>query len=134
MNVCDAGCNLICTSLHKVLHRLFELHVPSGTRPHIGHFSVQVDNCISENKNHILLGYLGSLVAQGVIGEVEIQFMPVGHTHIKIDQVFSRYVYGTCSPGTAIVSRARLGRKASTAHPLKKTWGNASPSAELRSM
>lgn len=90
---CDAGCNLICTALHRVLHRLFKMHVPVGARPHIEHFTIQVDNCVSENKNHILLGYLGSLVVQGIIGEVEVQFMPVGHTHIKIDQVFSRCVW-----------------------------------------
>jgi hypothetical protein len=45
---------------------------------------------IGENKNHVLVGYLASLVGRGVVGNVEIQFMPVGHTHILIDQVFSK--------------------------------------------
>ncbi|CAN0498596.1 unnamed protein product, partial [Ectocarpus sp. 12 AP-2014] len=88
------GCNLICTSIHRILHRLFEMYVPVGKRPYIYRFTIQVDNCVSENKNHIVIGYLGSLVAQGIIGEVEVQFMPVGHTHIKIDQVFSRLAVG----------------------------------------
>ena len=35
---------------------------------------------------------MGSLVARGVVGRVEINFMLVGHTHIKIDQIFSRQV------------------------------------------
>lgn len=85
-----AGCNLICTSLHLAFNRLFEKHVPAGKQPYIHHLTIQVDNCVSENKNHILLGYLGSLVGRGIIGSVSIQFMPVGHTHIKIDQAFSR--------------------------------------------
>ena len=85
-----AGCNLICTALHKTFHRLFEEHVPEGEQPHIDHLTTQVDNCVSENKNNILLGYLGSLVGRGIIGSVTVQFMPVGHTHIKIDQAFSR--------------------------------------------
>ncbi|CAN0333815.1 unnamed protein product [Pylaiella littoralis] len=44
-----------------------------------------------ENKNYVLVGYLTSLVGRGVIGNVEIQFMPIGHTHILIDQVFSKF-------------------------------------------
>lgn len=52
--------------------------------------SPQVDNCISENKNNFFLGYAGLLVANNVIRVVEINFMMVGHTHMKIDQIFSR--------------------------------------------
>ncbi|CAM9910886.1 unnamed protein product, partial [Ascophyllum nodosum] len=29
-----------------------------------------------------------------IIGSVSVQFMPVGHTHIKIDQAFSRLSTG----------------------------------------
>eukprot|EP00904_Undaria_pinnatifida_P007792 jgi/Undpi1/4142/HiC_scaffold_16.g07509.m1 len=54
----------------------------------------RVDNCVSENKNQILLGYLGSLVGRGIIGSACIQFKPVGYTHIKIDQIFSRMAVG----------------------------------------
>ena len=84
----NAGCNLICIALHHTFNRLFEEHVPAGTQPFIDHVTCQVDNCGSENKNHILIGYLGSLVGRRIIGSVSIQFMPVGHTHIKIDQAF----------------------------------------------
>ncbi|CAN0102974.1 unnamed protein product, partial [Sphacelaria rigidula] len=51
---------------------------------------LQLDNCVGENKNHIVLGYLGCLVVRGKIGRVEINFMMVGYTHIIIDQVCSR--------------------------------------------
>ena len=50
----------------------------------------QVDNCVSENKNIFFVGYAGLLVATSVIRVVEINFMMVGHTHTKIDKVFSR--------------------------------------------
>ena len=86
----NAGCNRICTALHHTFNRLFGDHVPAGTQPFIGHVTCQVDNYGSENKNHILIGYLGSLVGRGIIGSVSIQFMPVG-----VFQV--RYVYpGAC--------------------------------------
>ncbi|CAM9391774.1 unnamed protein product, partial [Hapterophycus canaliculatus] len=90
----DGGCNLICTSLHHTFNRLFEKHVPAGKQPFIHHLTIQVDNCVSENKNHILLGYLGSLVGRKIIGSVSVHFMPVGHAHIKIDQAFSRLAVG----------------------------------------
>ena len=54
--------------------------------------SLQVDNCASENKNNYFLGYAGLLVAASIIRVVEINFMMVGHTHMKIDQIFSRCV------------------------------------------
>ena len=38
----------------------------------------------------MVVAYLGSLIARSIIGKVSLQFMPVGHTHIKIDQAFSR--------------------------------------------
>lgn len=56
----------------------------------------QVDNCVSENKNNFFVGYAGLLVAEDVIGAVEINFMMVGHTHTKIDQIFSRLVWRLC--------------------------------------
>ena len=86
----NAGGNPICTALLHTFNRLFEEHVPAGTQPFNDHVTCQVDNCGSENKTHILIGYLGSLVGRRIIGSVSVQFMPVGHTHIKIDQTFFR--------------------------------------------
>lgn len=87
-----AGSNLICAAIHRALSRLFETHVADGEKAYIDELFCQVDNCVGENKNHILVGFMGSLVARGVVGRVEINFMLVGHTHIKIDQIFSRQV------------------------------------------
>lgn len=86
-----AGINLICTSIHRVLTRIFEAHVRDG-QAYIEELFLQVDNCVGESKNYTLISYLGSLVGRGVIGRVEINSMIVGHTHIKIDRVFSRRV------------------------------------------
>lgn len=45
---------------------------------------------MGENENHILLGYLDSLVGRGVISRVEVNFMTVGpHPH-EIRPEFSR--------------------------------------------
>ena len=66
------GINLICTALHHSLTRSFETKTVGGSEPRINELFVQVDNCTGENKNHILLGYLGSLVGRGVIDRVEL--------------------------------------------------------------
>ena len=50
----------------------------------IGHLHVQVDNCVGEDKNKYVLGYLAMLVSLRVAETVELHFMIVGHTHIKI--------------------------------------------------
>jgi len=49
-----------------------------------------MDNCTRENKNRYTLGYLESLVSWGVFVEVHASFLPLGHTHSDIDQLFSR--------------------------------------------
>lgn len=42
---------------------------------------VQLDNCWRENKNKYFLGMMGLLVKRGVIREVVLSFLMVGHTH-----------------------------------------------------
>ncbi|CAM9749628.1 unnamed protein product, partial [Choristocarpus tenellus] len=54
-------------------------------------------------------GYAGLLVAVSVIRVVEIHFMMVGHTHIKIDQIFSRFSRGI--KGKNIFTRTQLGEE-----------------------
>jgi len=51
---------------------------------------VQMDNCARENKNQWVLAYLSWLVQRGVFQEIHLSFLPVGHTHEDIDQLFSR--------------------------------------------
>ena len=55
-----------------------------------GTLNVQMDNCTRENKNQWVLAYLSWLVQRGVFHTIELSFLPVGHTHEDIDQLFSR--------------------------------------------
>ena len=48
---------------------------------------IQLDNCGSENKNWALLHFQSMLVELGRVKAFHINFLPVGHTHIDIDQV-----------------------------------------------
>ena len=50
-----------------------------------------MDNCARENKNRYVFGYLGLLVQRKVFKEVILSFLPVGHTHEDIDQMFSKF-------------------------------------------
>ncbi len=51
---------------------------------------LHLDNCGRENKNHTVLAVLGALVEMGLFREIYLTFLPVGHTHAKVDQRFSR--------------------------------------------
>ncbi|CAN0033668.1 unnamed protein product [Choristocarpus tenellus] len=105
-------CNLVCTATHLALTRLIDKYCNSlddSGNCIIQHAHWQVDNCVSENKNNFFLGYAGLLVAASVIRVVEINFMMVGHTHIKIDQIFSRFSRGI--EGKNIFTRTQLGEE-----------------------
>lgn len=77
------GSNHIIEVLHRFINALSDL----------GEFTriifVQLDNCIRETKNKYFLSYLYFLVHMGVFDEVQASFLPVGHTHIYVDQSFS---------------------------------------------
>ena len=80
----ETGANHVIEAIHRFLTEKRR----RGPLPKT--FFVQADNCTRENKNKYMLGYLQSLVARGVFQEVCLSFLPVGHTHEDIDQVFSR--------------------------------------------
>ena len=50
-----------------------------------------MDNCGRENKNKYVLAYLAFLVKQRMFSEAEVSFLPVGHTHEDVDQMFSKF-------------------------------------------
>ena len=52
---------------------------------------LQLDNTCKQNKSRFLMAYLGELIRAGVFREVYVSFLPVGHTHEDIDQMFSRF-------------------------------------------
>lgn len=75
---------MVCTTIYT---QLMELSL-RWDEP-LGDVFIQMDNTTSENKNNHIMGFFGALVDRGVMRSVTLCFMMVGHTHIKIDQVFS---------------------------------------------
>jgi hypothetical protein len=49
-----------------------------------------MDNTCKDNKNRFVFAYCNMLVDMGLFERVEINFLPVGHTHCDVDQLFSR--------------------------------------------
>ena len=43
-----------------------------------------------ENKNRFVFAFLKSLINCGMFEHIYLNFLPVGHTHCDIDQLFSR--------------------------------------------
>ena len=90
------GPNMIISMLHNHLHRNY--FSQSGLQPRT--LFLQADNCAGENKNRYLMGYLSWLVHQGAFDHIYFNFLPVGHTHEDIDQLFSNLhkirMQGTC--------------------------------------
>ena len=58
---------------------------------------IQLDNCSGENKNWLVLQFLSMLVGMGNVMRIEIIYLPVGHTHIDIDQVLFLFSYFSLS-------------------------------------
>jgi len=80
----ETGANHIIETMHRYLDRRNgQIGLPQT-------LFIQMDNCTRENKNRYLFAYLESLVSWGVFREVHVSFLPVGHTHTDIDQLFSR--------------------------------------------
>ena len=71
----------------EVLHRWLQKKAAKGKLP--GTLLIQLDNCSRENKNKFFMAYIEMMVALGVFEEVRVSFLPKGHTHEDIDQVFS---------------------------------------------
>lgn len=71
----------------EALHRWISRKEMEGRLPDV--LFVQVDNCTRENKNRYFFSYIECLVALEVFSEIQVSFLPVGHTHEDIDQSFS---------------------------------------------
>ena len=81
----EQGHNTTINVLHHILVRQLKRH---KKLPPI--LKLQLDNTTKQNKGQFLYGYLDLLVEFGVFENVEVSFLPVGHTHEDIDQFFSR--------------------------------------------
>jgi hypothetical protein len=79
------GNNVTIDCLHYALvHQLQQEGVTPET------LYTQLDNTTKQCKSRYFLGYCAYLVHLGVVKDVVISFLPVGHTHEDIDQLFSR--------------------------------------------
>ena len=79
------GHNVTIQALYEVLVHHKQVH---GRIPPT--LNIQLDNTTKQNKGKYLMGYLGTLIKDGVIKQAFVNFLPVGHTHEDIDQLFSR--------------------------------------------
>ena len=77
--------NLFCEVLTRVL--LAEEQKRGSLPPKL---YLQLDNCWRENKNTYTEKYLEWLVERRLHSEVDVSFLPVGHTHFDPDQLASR--------------------------------------------
>ncbi len=77
------GANHVIEAVHRFL---MDRSLTDTTPPKL---FIQVDNCTRENKNRYFLSYIECLVLWNVFKEIEVSFLPVGHTHEDIDQAFS---------------------------------------------
>jgi hypothetical protein len=72
----------------QVLHHIILDIAKNGKVPKC--LKLQLDNTTKQNKGQYLFGYLSLLVEYGVFHNIEVSYLPVGHTHEDIDQFFSR--------------------------------------------
>ena len=79
------GSDSVITFLMKILCDYSQQH----TLPE--NLFLHMDNCWRENKNRFMLGIAHLLVEKGCFKRVDLCFLPVGHTHNIVDQMFSRF-------------------------------------------
>ena len=51
---------------------------------------IWLDNCSRENKSRFTLAVMQCLIQRGCFMKIVVNYLPIGHTHDKVDQVFSR--------------------------------------------
>jgi hypothetical protein len=79
------GGNVTIDILHRVIAAEFE---KEGELPDV--LYAQLDNTTRQCKNKYVIAWAAYLVHIGVFKEVYISFLPKGHTHEHIDQMFPR--------------------------------------------
>jgi len=80
------GTNVSVEALHRVL-----LHTKKQEGKLPPNLFLQLDNTCKQCKSQYMLGYLGSLLDSNVFARIIVSFLPVGHTHEDIDQMFSAF-------------------------------------------
>ena len=83
------GSNFTIECISRTLRKLSEENYANSGGKLPPKLYMQLDNCAGDNKNYAILAFCNFLVDQGVFEQVEVGFLPVGHTHEDIDQGFS---------------------------------------------
>ena len=60
------------------------------------HLAVHADNTCREQRNQFLMQWAASLSLKGLFRSISYTFLPVGHTHIGVDQRFSMIRAALC--------------------------------------
>ncbi len=81
------GTNVIMDVLMRVLQDLKDAGHKIPKKLYI-----QLDNTCKQNKSRFMMGFLAHFILTGVFERILVSFLPVGHTHEDIDQLFSRLV------------------------------------------
>ena len=83
------GSNFTIECITRTLRKLSEENYAASGGKLPPKLYMQLDNCSGDNKNYAILAFCNFLVDQGVFEQVDVGFLPVGHTHEDIDQGFS---------------------------------------------
>ena len=78
----ETGSNHIVEALHRFIQ---DRSSSSSVPPRL---YIQLDNCTRENKNRYFFAYVECLISWKVFDEIEVGFLPIGHTHEDVDQAF----------------------------------------------
>jgi hypothetical protein len=73
--------NFLLTALANMLGSLYLQHGSKFPRKHL---LMQADNTTAQNKNYFVIAFAGLLVHNGLFEDVELNFLPCGHTHVSI--------------------------------------------------
>jgi hypothetical protein len=82
---CRQGHNVTMQAIWDVIVDTLERE---GTLPPNLH--IQLDNTTKQNKGKYLFAFLAMLIYRSVFKRITLGFLPVGHTHVDVDQFFSR--------------------------------------------
>ena len=77
------------TTIEVLWHVILDTLDAEGRLPPV--LLVQLDNTTKQNKGRYFFAFIALLVHHRIFEKVLVSFLPVGHTHEDIDQMFSRF-------------------------------------------
>jgi hypothetical protein len=96
LDTCPLGSNVTIDVLHRVMKAELDR---TGTLPKTMY--LQLDNTTRQCKSKYVIAWLHYLIQCGIFDDIYISFLPKGHTHEDIDQMFScvaKYLRGHDCP------------------------------------